>query len=106
LYPLWVCLPHLPLHCWGDDVLKSIGDVIGKYIDKEEPKPPMFACARICVKVDLEKGIPKSIKLTLDNWSLFNKLITSNSHSSVGHVMNMAIFPKIVPRNPRKFRRL
>jgi hypothetical protein len=56
--PIWVCLPHLPFHCWGDDVLKSIGDAIGKYIDKEESKPPMFSSAQICVEVDLEIGIP------------------------------------------------
>jgi hypothetical protein len=43
--PVWVKLPHLPLHCWGDEVLKSIGNSLGKCIDKAEPKPPMFACA-------------------------------------------------------------
>jgi hypothetical protein len=46
---VWVLLPHLPLHCWGDDVLQSIGDTLGKYIDKSEPKSSMYACARICV---------------------------------------------------------
>jgi hypothetical protein len=52
---VWFKLPHLPLHCWGDDVLKSIGNTLGKYIDKFEPKPPLFFCGRICAKVDLEK---------------------------------------------------
>jgi hypothetical protein len=31
---IWVHIPHLPLHYWGDDVLKVIGNAIDKYIDK------------------------------------------------------------------------
>jgi hypothetical protein len=64
--PVWVCLPHLPLHCWGDDTLKCIGNSLGKYIDKSKPKMSMYACARISVEVDLEKGLLEAIKLSLD----------------------------------------
>jgi hypothetical protein len=53
---IWVCFPHLPLHCWGEDSLRSIGNTLSKYIDKSEPKVGMFACARIYVEVELEKG--------------------------------------------------
>jgi len=28
----------------------------------------MFACARICVEVDLEKGLLEAVLLMLDNW--------------------------------------
>ena len=56
--PVWVKPPHLPLHCWNDEDFHAIGNTLGKYIDKSEPKAPMFACARICVKFDLEKGLP------------------------------------------------
>jgi hypothetical protein len=38
--------------------MKCIRDSLGKYIDKYEPNPSMFSCARICVEVDLEKGLP------------------------------------------------
>jgi hypothetical protein len=72
--PVWVCLPHLPFHCWGDESLKSIGDTIGKYIDRSEPKSAMFSCTRICVEVDLEKGLPEAIKLSLDDWTHIQKL--------------------------------
>ena len=67
--PVWVKLPHLPLHCWNDEDFRTIGNTLGKYVDKSEPKAPMFSCARICVEVDLEKGLPESIMLSLDGWS-------------------------------------
>jgi hypothetical protein len=64
---VWVLLPHLPFHCWGDGSLKSIGNTVGKYIDKAKPKSSMFSYARICVEIYLEKGFPKAIKLSLDD---------------------------------------
>ena len=33
-----------------------------------------YACARICVEVDLEAGLPKAIKLTVGNWSHYQRL--------------------------------
>jgi hypothetical protein len=56
--PIWVQLLHLPFHCWGDEVLKIIGDTLGKFIERVEPKSSMYSCARICVEFDLEKGLP------------------------------------------------
>jgi len=65
--PVWVLLPHLLLHCWNGDSLRSIENSPGCYIDKYEPKDGMFAYARICVEVDLEKGLLEAILLTLNN---------------------------------------
>ena len=31
--PVWVKLSHLPLHCWNDEDMKTIGKYLGKYID-------------------------------------------------------------------------
>lgn len=62
-----VYFPHLPLHCRNKYSLRSIGNKLGKYIDKSKSGKGMFACARICVEVDLEKGLPKDIMLTLDS---------------------------------------
>ena len=56
--PFWFKLPHLSLQCWNDEGLKTIGNSLGKYIDKSDPKPPMFSCSRICVEVHLDKGLP------------------------------------------------
>ncbi len=72
--PIWVRLLHLPLHCWGDDLVKSIGNVVGKYIDRCEPKENMHACAIICVEVDLGKGLPEAIKIKVDQWRHIQQL--------------------------------
>ena len=64
---VWVRLPHLPLHCWNADSLESIGNKLGKYIDRAESKD-QYACARICVEVDLETGLPEAINLTVVDW--------------------------------------
>jgi len=72
--PVWVRLPHLPLHCWGDDSVKEIGNAVGKYIDRSEPKDNMQACARICVEVDLGRGLPEAIKLKVDDWCHIQQL--------------------------------
>ena len=66
--PVWVRLPHLPLHCWNTDSLEAIGNKLGNCIDKAKRKD-QFSCVRIYVEVALEIGIPKAIKLTIADWS-------------------------------------
>ena len=70
---VWVRLPNLPMHCWNPKSLQAIGTVLGKYIDMASPKD-QYACAHICVEVDLEAGLPEAIKLTMGNWSHFQNL--------------------------------
>lgn len=74
VFPVWVRLPHLPLHCWGDDSIKAIGNAVRKYIDRCEPKENMHACARICVEVDLGKGLPEANKIKVDQWTHIQQL--------------------------------
>jgi len=71
---LWVFLPYLPLHYWNDETIQNIGNTLGKYIDRVEPKDGLQACTWICAEVDLEKGIPKPINITLDKWSYIQKV--------------------------------
>jgi hypothetical protein len=71
--PVWVRLPHLPLHCWNQGSLRSIGNALGKYID-QAPRKDQYSCARICVEVDLEIGLPEAIQLTVANWSHIQEL--------------------------------
>ena len=71
---VWVRLPHLPLHFWNDEALQSIENSLGRYIDKAEPKGPLFACARIYVEVDLEKGLPEGVDLLMDGWEFYQKV--------------------------------
>jgi len=72
--PVWVTLPHLPLHCWEDKLVKAIGNVVGKYIDRCEPKKYMHACAMIYVEVDLGKGLPEAIKFKVYQWTHIQQL--------------------------------
>jgi hypothetical protein len=64
--PVRVRLPHLPLRCWNVEIMRSIGNSIGTYIDKVDPKDEMLEFARICVEVDLEKGLSEYFQLTSD----------------------------------------
>jgi hypothetical protein len=59
---VWVCLPHLPLHCWNHKSLESIGKTLEKYINKAKRKEQYY-CARICIEFDLEVGLLESIQL-------------------------------------------
>ena len=71
--PVQVCLPHLPLHCWSPKSLESIGNTLGRYIDRADKKD-QFSCARICVQVDVEIGLPEAINLTVEDWSHVQEL--------------------------------
>jgi hypothetical protein len=72
--PVWVRLPHLPMHLWGKSSLEDIGNKLGRFLDSVEPKGEQFTCARICVEVNLEKGLPEAIKLSLGEWCHIQEL--------------------------------
>jgi hypothetical protein len=71
--PVWVRLPNLSIHCWNPSSLQTIGNRLGRFIDKVDPKG-QYSCARICVEVDLEAGLPEAIKLTVGDWQHYQKL--------------------------------
>jgi hypothetical protein len=71
--PVWVRLPNLPIHCWNTPSLQAIGNGLGRYIDRAEPRD-QYSCARICVEVDLEVGLPEAIKLKVGVWNHLQKL--------------------------------
>eukprot|EP00253_Pinus_taeda_P023673 PITA_23673 len=66
--PVWVRLPNLPVHCWNLDSLIHIGNSLGKFIDRASNKD-RYDCAKICVEVDLEVGLPEVIKIKVSSWS-------------------------------------
>jgi hypothetical protein len=72
--PIWVRLPHLPLHLWGISSLEDIGNKLGRFLDRAEPRGDQFTCVRICIEVNLEKGLPDAIKLSLGEWSHIQEL--------------------------------
>eukprot|EP00253_Pinus_taeda_P023327 PITA_23327 len=70
--PVWVRLYNLPLHFWHERVLEGIGNNIGKYVktDLERIDERIYTFARICVEVDLSKGLLDNIRLVYkqQNW--------------------------------------
>jgi hypothetical protein len=71
--PVWVRLPNLPIHCWNSSSLQAIGNGLGHYIDRADPKD-QYSCAIICVEVDLEIGLPEAVKLKVGEWKHLQKL--------------------------------
>jgi hypothetical protein len=71
--PVWVRLPNLPIHCWNPSSLQAIGNGLGHYIDRADPKD-QYSCAHICVEVNLEVGLPEAIKLKVGDWQHYQKL--------------------------------
>ena len=100
--PVWVKLPHLPLHCWNDEDFRTIGNTLGKYVDKSEPKAPMFSCARICVEVDLEKGLPESINLSIDGWTHLQTVDYEQIPFKCKYCHEYGHFAKSCPKKPEK----
>ena len=70
---VWVRLPNLLVHCWDFESLQRIGNKIRRFIDKADNKG-QYTCARICVEVDLEAGLPEAIKLKVGSWTHYQKL--------------------------------
>jgi hypothetical protein len=77
--PVWVRLPYLPLHFWGDDSLQSIGNGLGKFLCRSpDSKPARSTFARICVEMDFSKGFPAEIILQGKDYSRTQKLDYEN----------------------------
>ena len=70
---VWVRLPNLPVHCWNIQTLEKVGNALGRYIDKAENNG-QYRCARICVEIDLEAGLPEAVKLKVGSWHHYQKL--------------------------------
>ena len=75
---------------------------MGKYVDKSEPKAPMFSCARICVEVDLEKGLPESINLSIDGWNHFQTVDYEQIAFKCKYCHEYGHFAKSHPKNLEK----
>ena len=97
--PVWVCLPNLPIRCWTASSMQAIRNKLGKYIDKAHPKDN-YSCARICVEVDLEVGLPEAIKLVIGEWHHFQKLDYEQLPFKCHHYHEYDHFQKIYPKKP------
>ncbi|CAO2827728.1 unnamed protein product [Amaranthus hypochondriacus] len=63
--PVWVRLPSLPLHCWGEETLSRIVSAVGVPIMTDEctAKQLKISYARILVEVDITKNFLEDIKV-------------------------------------------
>jgi hypothetical protein len=76
---VWVRLPSLPLHFWGDKSLESIGNGIGKFICKcPEAAPINSTFSQIYVEMDFNKGFPAEIILLEKSYSWTQKIDFEN----------------------------
>jgi hypothetical protein len=79
--PVWVKLPGLPIHFWGDSSLSHIGNALGKFhSNSPETKCGFTTYARICVEMDFSKGFPARITLQGINYSWTQKLDYEKLH--------------------------
>ena len=60
--PEWAKPPYLPIIVWDESFLKDIRNKQGHFIDWAQPKGGYYSCARMCVEIDLEKGLLKQWK--------------------------------------------
>ena len=74
---------------------------MAKYIDRGDRRD-QYTCARICVEVDLEVGLPEAINLNVADWSHVQELVMSNFPLSAYFVMVMGTSPYLVRKKLRK----
>lgn len=53
---------------WDEDSFKSIGDKLGHYIDRANPKGNIFCYARVYVEIGFENGLLEAIQINLEGW--------------------------------------
>jgi hypothetical protein len=95
--PVWVRLPNLPVHCWSYESLQQIGNGIGRFIDKAATKAN-YTCARICVEVNLEAGLPEAVKLTVGDWAHYQKVDYEHLHFKCRNCQEHGNFQKNCPK--------
>ncbi|XP_047264095.1 uncharacterized protein LOC124896569 [Capsicum annuum] len=63
--PLWVQFPGLPVGYWSTEALSKISSVVGKplYTDKVTAEMERISYARVLIKTDVSRVLPKNIEL-------------------------------------------
>jgi len=79
--PVWVRLPNLPLPYWHHLVLEDIGNLLGRFIktDKDRQDKGLFTYARVCVEIDLSKGLPDRLHLKHESHTWLQRLDYENT---------------------------
>jgi len=107
--PVWVRLPNLPLPFWHHMVLEDIGNLLGKFIkrDPDRNDQGLFTYARICVEIDLSKGLPDRIHLQYEKFKWLQALDYENTAFRcrfchvTGHLQDSCPLAKRFPRKKK-----
>jgi len=107
--PVWVRLPNLPLPYWHHLVLEDIGNLLGRFIksDKERQDKGLFTYARICVEIDLSKGLPDRIHLKHESFIWLQRLDYENTAfrcrfcHMTGHLQDTCPLAKKFPKKKK-----
>jgi len=67
---VWIRLPNFPAHLWHLAVYRSIGNTLGRFLmgDSWREHQGLYTYARICVELDLSKGLPDQINLKINEF--------------------------------------
>lgn len=63
--PVWVRLSNLPAHLWHLSIFQGIGNTLCRYliIDPLLEYQALYTYGRICVEIDISKGLPDQMKV-------------------------------------------
>lgn len=67
--PVWIRLPNIPIHLWRTEVYRKIGNTLGCFLmgDYAREQQGLYTYARVCVELDLSKGLPEQINLKIND---------------------------------------
>jgi len=107
--PVWVRLPNLPLPFWHHLVLEDIGNLLGTFIkrDPDRNDQGLFTYARICVEIDLSKGLPDRIHLQYEKFKWLQVLDYENTAfrcrfcHDTGHLQDTCPIAKRYPKKKK-----
>lgn len=73
--PVWIRLPSLPLHCWGEETLSRIVSAVGVPVLTDEctAKQLKVSYARVFVEIDVTKEFVKEITIRDNNGREFTQ---------------------------------
>lgn len=108
--PVWVPLHNLPAHFWDQKTLACIGNSFDRYIkmDTQRVEDGIYTFARICVEVDVSKGLPNRIILKHKDRSWMQTIDYENTAfrcricRQTGHLQNACLDLKKDSQRRRK----
>lgn len=102
--PVWIRLPNLPAHLWNTRVFRAIGDTLGSFIhgDSWQVSKGLYSYARVCVELDLSKGLPEQINLKINDFVWIQTLDYENTAFRCRHCHQSGNLQNTCPSRPAK----